>query len=37
MGKKRIVRSVGRLFGKGDGGEEEGGINGGVKVNGDSA
>lgn len=35
MGKKGIVRSVGRLFGKGT--EEEGGINGGVKVNGDSA
>jgi cytoskeletal protein RodZ len=35
MGKKKIVRSVGRLFGKGSGEEEEG-ING-VKVNGDSA
>lgn len=37
VGKQRIVRNVGRLFGKGSSGEEEGGINGGVKVNGDSA
>ena len=35
MGKKRIVRNVRRLFGKGS--EGEGGINGGEKVNGDSA
>ena len=35
MGKKRIVRGIRRMFGKGSG--EEGEINGGVKVNGDSA